>query len=85
MAKRPHTELNCSPDGPWITLQGKNASLTFNLRELIRDMMPAQSVAGKRHLMAEWLRDRDAEGDAKISPPDVPIGVKLGPRMKGRR
>ena len=86
MSKKPHTELQCSPDGPWLTLQAKNASVTFNLRELVRDLMPAQSSPGRRRLLAEWLRDRDAEGEvAKIAPPDVPVGVKLGPRMKARR
>jgi hypothetical protein len=71
--------------GPWIILNTAIGGTGFNLRLLIRDLMAAQPASRKR-VMARWVKDRDAEGEtAKISPSDVPIGVKLGPRMKARR
>jgi hypothetical protein len=84
MPKRSHTELSCSPDGPWITIRGKEASLTFSLREFIRDLMPAERYSDRRMIMSDWLKARDlkardAEGEvAKIAAPDVPPGTRLG-------
>jgi hypothetical protein len=86
MPKRPHTELNCSKDGPWISIRGKESALTFSLREFIRDLMPAEQYSDRRRVMSEWLKARDAEGEvAKIAAPDVPAGTRLGPRMKAKR
>jgi hypothetical protein len=84
MPKRPHTELNCSPDGPWITIHGETGSLTVNFREVMRGEMFAASPSRKR-IIGEWIKARDAEGTtANANPPDAPIGVKLGPRAKAR-
>ena len=85
MSKRPHTELNCSKDGPWLTLHGDTGSVTFNLREMIREQLFAARPDRKR-LLAQWLKARDAEGEtAKIVPPDEPLGHRLGPRLRARR
>jgi hypothetical protein len=74
MPKRNHTELHCAKDGPWITLRGDHTSLSFNLRHLVRDIMPAQD-ASQRHVMAQWLRDREAEGkEVPIKPPPGKVG-----------
>jgi hypothetical protein len=86
MPKRSHTELSCSPDGPWITIRGKEASLTFSLREFIRDLMPAERYSDRRMIMSDWLKARDAEGEVtNIAAPDVPPGTRIGPRMKAKR
>jgi hypothetical protein len=48
MPKHPHTELNCSPDGPWITMNGKTESVTINLREVMRGELFAANPSRKR-------------------------------------
>jgi hypothetical protein len=80
MPKSAHTELNCSSDGPWITMHGDTGSVTINLREVMRGELFAANPYRKR-ILAEWLRARDAEGEVgKIATPDVPPGTRLGPR-----
>jgi len=61
MPKHNHTELNCSPDGPWLTLRSGANSLTLNLREIIRGEMFAAGSSGMKRTMAGWLKERDAE------------------------
>ena len=83
MPKRPHTELRCSKDGPWITLHGEQSSLTFNLRELVRGLMPAERYAHRRRVMAEWVKARDAEGKGEpVKVPPGKVGERLGPLRK---
>jgi hypothetical protein len=83
--KLPHTTLNCSPDGSWITMHGDTGSVTINLREVMRGEMFAASP-GRKRIISEWLKARDAEGEvSKIAAPDVPAGMRLGPRMKAKR
>ena len=80
MPKRPHTELHCSPDGPWITLRSHGSSLTFSLRHLVRELMPAESSSSRRRIMPEWLKARDAEIQQElIDPPDIEIGERRAP------
>jgi hypothetical protein len=92
MPKKPHTELNCSPDGPWITLHAGHRHLTFNLRYLIRELMPAQH-ADRRRTMAHWLQAREAEqrGEPALPPPKanarkpIPASRRIPPRTaKGK-
>jgi len=83
MPKRPHTELRCSKDGPWITLHGEQSILTFNLRELVRGLMPAEHYAHRRRVMAEWVKARDAEGKGEpVKVPPGKVGERLGPLRK---
>ena len=85
MPKRPHTLLNCSPDGPWITMHGDTGSVTINLREVMRGELFAAS-RDRRRIISEWLKARDAEGEvSKIAAPDVPPGTRIGPRMRAKR
>jgi hypothetical protein len=40
----------------------------------------------RKRIIAEWLKARDAEGEvSNIAAPDVPVGTRLGPRMKAKR
>jgi hypothetical protein len=67
------------------TLRDADDELALNLREVIRELMPAQPKR-QRQIMARWLPARDAEGKiAKITVPDVPPGTRIGPRMKAKR
>ena len=85
MPKRPHTLLNCSPDGPWITMHGDTGSVTINLREVMRGELFAAS-RDRRRIISEWIKARDAEGEVgKIAGPDAPPGTRIGPRMKAKR
>ena len=84
MPRRNHTELHCAKDGPWITLRSDHTSLTVNLRHLVRDIMPAQGP-GRRHVMAQWLKAREAEDkEESIKPPPGKVGERIPPRT-GRR
>jgi hypothetical protein len=80
MPKRPHTELRRSLDGPWITLRSHGGSLTFSLRHLVRELMPAESSSSRRRIMAEWLKAREAEiRQELIDPQDIELGERRAP------
>jgi len=65
--------------------QGDTGSVTINLREVMRGALFAAS-RDRRRIISEWIKARDAEGEvSKIAAPDMPIGVRLGPRMKAKR
>jgi hypothetical protein len=66
-------------------MHGETGSVTINLREVMRGELFAASP-GRKRIIAEWLRARDAEGEVStIAAPDVPVGTRLGPRMKAKR
>jgi hypothetical protein len=87
MAKK-HTELNLSPDGPWLTIRDGDVSLTLNLREIIRGQMFAAGPTSMKRTMAAWLKARDAEGkpEAVQDPPPenerkpIPASRRIPPR-----
>jgi hypothetical protein len=68
--KKPtHTELNCSPDGPWVTIRDdENNALTINYREHIREIMPAERSRSRRRIMARWLKARTPRARLPRSP-----------------
>jgi hypothetical protein len=84
MSEHPHTQLICAPDGPWITIRGEESILTFNLRELVRDLMPAERYSDRRHTMAQWLKARDAEGKPELTG-EPPTGNERKPIPASRR
>ena len=85
MPKHPHTELNCSPDGPWLTLRHGEHSLTLNLREIIRGEMFAAGSSGMKRTMAGWLKDRDAEGKQEpFGEPPTKNERRAAPKPGGR-
>jgi hypothetical protein len=67
MPKKPHTTLNCSPDGPWITMTGDTGSVTINLREVMRGELYAANPDRKR-IISQWLRARTPRAMSGRSP-----------------
>jgi hypothetical protein len=66
-------------------MHSDTGSVTINLREIMRGELYAASRDRKR-IIAEWIKARDVEGEvSKIAAPDVPVGTRLGPRMKAKR
>jgi hypothetical protein len=51
-AQMPAHRAELLPDGPWITIRGKESALTFSLRELVRDLVPAEQSSSHSRIMA---------------------------------
>jgi hypothetical protein len=66
-------------------MHGDTGSATINLHEIMRSELFAASPDRKRFI-SQWIKARDAEGKVtKIAAPDVPVGTRLGPRMRAKR
>jgi hypothetical protein len=84
-APAPPHRAPLQPRRPWVTMHGDTGSVTINLREVMRGELFAAS-RDRRRIIAAWIKARDAEGEvANIAQPDVPVGTRLGPRMKAKR
>jgi hypothetical protein len=72
MPKPKHTELNNSPDGPWIMINSNIGALTFSFHEVLCNQTYAETGSDKG-IIAAWVRARDAEGKpAPVKEPSKP-------------
>jgi len=78
MPKKSHTELNCSPDGSWLTIRDGERSAIYNVRDLLRARMCEAGTGSDKRVIGAWLKAREAKGKRE-SLKDPPKGSERRP------
>ena len=85
MANNRHTELSCSPDGPWLILRAAGIERSLNVRHIVAKLSAEAGPGSARKFYQAWTRDRLNEGpEEPVKEPESRKPIPASRRIPGR-